>query len=150
MTSEKSPQKRGANLNKGLLQAAADWIAHAPHRDDCFVSDHYEGDPGNQCNCGKDSLLAAIEADDPDAWQPMETAPKNDSSDPILLLFEGGKQSVAYWDPYYAEGGSGFTGGIAWIEPVSGERVDRYYGSPLNWQPLTTSGKPSAARDEQV
>ena len=26
------------------------------HGDNCFVSDNYEGDPGNRCNCGLDSL----------------------------------------------------------------------------------------------
>lgn len=43
------------------LQVAQEWINHAPHGDNCFVSDHYEGDPGNQCRCGKDSLLAHLE-----------------------------------------------------------------------------------------
>jgi hypothetical protein len=45
----------------GLLKGAFDWIESAPHGDNCFVSDHYEGDPGNRCNCGKDSLLSAYE-----------------------------------------------------------------------------------------
>ena len=45
----------------GLLKGAFDWIESAPHGDNCFVSDHYEGDPGNQCNCGKDSLVSAYE-----------------------------------------------------------------------------------------
>lgn len=45
-----------------LLEFAAKWLNRAPHGDNCFVSDHYEGDPGDRCNCGKDSLLAAIEA----------------------------------------------------------------------------------------
>lgn len=27
-----------------------------PHRDNCFVSDHYEGDPGAGCNCGIDGV----------------------------------------------------------------------------------------------
>lgn len=45
----------------GLFKAAFDWIESAPHGDNCFVSDNYEGDPGNQCNCGKDSLLSAYE-----------------------------------------------------------------------------------------
>lgn len=46
----------------GPLSAARAWISDAPHGDDCFVSDHYEGDPGAQCNCGKDSMLSAIDA----------------------------------------------------------------------------------------
>jgi hypothetical protein len=44
------------------LHHALDWIAGAPHGDNCFVSKHYEGDPGDQCNCGKDSVTEAIEA----------------------------------------------------------------------------------------
>lgn len=27
-----------------------------PHGDNCFVSDHYEGDPGSGCNCGIDGV----------------------------------------------------------------------------------------------
>lgn len=45
-----------------LLQGAADWIDAAPHGDNCYVSDHYEGDPGDRCSCGKDSLLDALHA----------------------------------------------------------------------------------------
>lgn len=43
------------------LRAAQEWLDNSPHGENCFVSDHYEGDPGNQCNCGKDSLLRYIE-----------------------------------------------------------------------------------------
>ncbi|WP_143042988.1 hypothetical protein ABL840_08965 [Variovorax sp. NFACC27] len=43
-----------------MLARAQHWIAHTPHGDNCFVSSHYEGDPGDQCNCGKSSLEDAI------------------------------------------------------------------------------------------
>jgi hypothetical protein len=42
------------------LRAADEWVGSAPHGDNCFVSDHYEGDPGNRCNCGKDSVQQII------------------------------------------------------------------------------------------
>lgn len=42
------------------LQWAVDWIERMPHGDNCYVSNHYEGDPGNRCNCGKESLLKAL------------------------------------------------------------------------------------------
>ena len=42
------------------LRHAESWASDVPHGDNCFVSSHYEGDPGNQCNCGKDGLLGAI------------------------------------------------------------------------------------------
>ncbi len=42
------------------LRHAADWIGSAPHGDNCFVSAHYEGDPGDRCNCGKDSAEQAM------------------------------------------------------------------------------------------
>lgn len=42
------------------LRHAAEWIASAPHGDNCFVSSHYEGDPGDRCNCGKDSAEQAV------------------------------------------------------------------------------------------
>lgn len=43
-----------------VIQNAEDWIREAPHGDNCYVSDHYEGDPGDRCNCGKESLLTAL------------------------------------------------------------------------------------------
>jgi hypothetical protein len=45
-----------------LMQGAADWINTAPHGDNCYVSDHYEGDPGDRCNCGKEAVLDALHA----------------------------------------------------------------------------------------
>lgn len=46
----------------GVLRGAEKWISLTGHGDNCFVSDHYEGDPGNRCNCGLDGLLSAIQA----------------------------------------------------------------------------------------
>jgi hypothetical protein len=80
-------------------------------------------------------------------WIPVSEAPKGGGAelvtDPeyikppkILLLFEGGVVSVGYWDAYYAEGGRGYEGGEAWIEPVSGERLDLNYDAPIGWMPL--------------
>lgn len=43
------------------LKAAGKWIDSAQHGDNCFVSDHYEGDPGNGCNCGKDGFSQYID-----------------------------------------------------------------------------------------
>jgi len=48
-------------LTDALNQAQA-WISSAPHGDNCYVSEHYEGDPGDRCNCGKDSVESSIEA----------------------------------------------------------------------------------------
>lgn len=42
------------------LERAAEWVDHSSHGDNCYVSDHYDGDPGNRCNCGKESLLSHI------------------------------------------------------------------------------------------
>ena len=47
---------------RNVAQAARDWIGSAPHGDNCFVSDHYEGDPGTRCNCGKEALMDALDA----------------------------------------------------------------------------------------
>lgn len=49
----------------GKLAAASNWISTGPHGDNCFVSDHHEGDPGNRCNCGKDALHEFLESDRP-------------------------------------------------------------------------------------
>lgn len=85
-------------------------------------------------------------------WNPMDSAPKGGGAefvtDPayvepprILLLFEEGNQSVAHWAWYYAEGGAGYDGGLAWIEPVSGERLDMHYDAPVGWLPLPEAPK---------
>lgn len=85
-----------------------------------------------------------------DKWSEIQSAPKGSNpkdapmvTDPnyveppkILLLFREGVVSVAYWDWYYAEGGRGYEGGLAWVEPVSGERLDLYYDEPIAWMPL--------------
>jgi hypothetical protein len=82
------------------------------------------------------------------AWQPIETAPKGGgaemTTDPawvdpprILLQFDKGEISVGYWDWYYAEGGDGYDPRyLAWIEPISGERLDEHVGKPTHWMPL--------------
>lgn len=77
------------------------------------------------------------------AIQSMSNAPKAKYSESgeriftglpkILLFFENDAASVGYWDWYYAEGGRGYDGGSAWIEPVSGERLDSHYGEPIGW-----------------
>jgi hypothetical protein len=79
----------------------------------------------------------------------METAPKGGGADlvtdpkwveppKILLLFDG-DISVGYWEPYYAEGGSGRTDGFAWIEPCSGEPLNLHYDNPEAWMPLPST-----------
>lgn len=84
-------------------------------------------------------------------WQPIETVfsyikEQNTeyTSDVKVLLLCGENQSVAYWDEYYAEGGRGYAGGTAWIEPCSGEQIDNHYGPPTHWMPL-----PQCARRPQ-
>lgn len=42
------------------LNHAATWINCASHGDNCFLSDNYDGDPGNRCNCGKESAESAV------------------------------------------------------------------------------------------
>lgn len=86
-------------------------------------------------------------------WQPIETAPKGGGAemitDPawveppqILMLFEDGEVSVTYWDWYWAEGGHGYNGSLAWIEPCSGEQLSLHYGSPTHWMPLPNPPSP--------
>lgn len=45
---------------RDALTRAETWIETVPHGDNCFVSSHYEGDPGAGCNCGKQSVEAAL------------------------------------------------------------------------------------------
>ena len=42
------------------LRHAEEWIDSREHGDNCYVSNHYEGDPGNRCNCGKTAVSEAI------------------------------------------------------------------------------------------
>ncbi|MDP3273406.1 MAG: hypothetical protein U1D69_12820 [Polynucleobacter sp.] len=84
----------------GLVKAAFDWIEYAPHGDNCFVSDNYEGDPGNQCNCGKDSLLSAYEEfgqPEAPAFSVSEPMPTWMRYDPVtdVLIIHGKKYAVA-------------------------------------------------------
>lgn len=46
------------------------WISDMPHGENCFLSDCYDGDPGNQCNCGKEGMLAALQEAIAKAVQP--------------------------------------------------------------------------------
>ncbi len=81
------------------------------------------------------------------SWQPIATAPKGGGAkfvtDPrwveppeILLRFKDGTHSVGRWDWYYAEGGNGYEGGLAWVEPHSGELLSRLGPHPTHWMPL--------------
>ena len=75
----------------------------------------------------------------------MTTAPKGGGAggnvtDPdwieppqVLLWFAGGEIAVCRWDWYYAEGGSGYNGISAWVEPVSGELIALHYDEPTHW-----------------
>ena len=70
-------------------------------------------------------------------WLPMSKAPIDGDGKQVLLKFEDEEVSVGYWDLHHAKGGCGYEGGLAWIEPVSGERLDEHYGSPVGWLPIT-------------
>lgn len=60
------------------LRHASEWVYQREHGDNCFVSDHYPGDPGNRCNCGKQSLLDAINI-------ALDGYPEQADSDGVLL-----------------------------------------------------------------
>ena len=54
-----SELRRLHEVNQELVEAlktSFTWIQKSPHGDNCYVSDHHETDPGNRCNCGKDSI----------------------------------------------------------------------------------------------
>lgn len=80
------------------------------------------------------------------SWQPIETAPKGGGAElvtdpdyvqpPLILLRFGSSQAVCHWDWYYAEGGAGYAGVDAWVEPVSDSLVVMHYGPPTHWMPL--------------
>jgi hypothetical protein len=83
-------------------------------------------------------------------WDKIESAPKGGGADTttdpnwveppkILLLFENGESSVGYWDWYYSEGGNGYEGCEAWIEPISGELLCMYYDDPVGWLNLPSA-----------
>jgi hypothetical protein len=44
------------------LEVAREHIGKTPHGDNCYLSNHYDGDPGNRCNCGKEFIVGHIDA----------------------------------------------------------------------------------------
>ena len=77
-------------------------------------------------------------------WQPIEIAPRDVC---VLVTFDPGDIStdkptmpgvmVAYWDAYYAPGGSGYDGrGDGWTDAASGDECHAHYGYPTHWMPL--------------
>lgn len=79
-------------------------------------------------------------------WQPFatwESIPTDEYgvTQTVLLGFPEGDQEprmcIAYRDPYYAEGGSGYCGGSSWVIWGSGETVDLHFSfEPVLWAPL--------------
>ena len=81
-------------------------------------------------------------------WQKIETAPKGGgaelTTDPkwvqppkIIIRFGDEGIAIAYWDWYYADGGSGCTNGFAWIENFTGDPLDLHFTTPpSHWMPL--------------
>ena len=77
----------------------------------------------------------------------MEAAPRGggaemvtdpDYVDPpkILLGFEDSECRVCHWDWYYAEGGSGYEGHLAWVLADAGELAVMYHDAPVKWMHL--------------
>jgi len=66
-----------------VLDLADSWVTSSPHGENCYLSDHYDGDPGSGCNCGKEGVLQNIDdsladlerAIAEDGWRPIELAP---------------------------------------------------------------------------
>lgn len=61
---EKAQGKDAETIRELLhaLRCAEKWIDSAQHGDNCFVSDNYDGDPGSDCNCGKDGLAEFLQS----------------------------------------------------------------------------------------
>lgn len=77
-------------------------------------------------------------------WKPIAEAPKEGC---VLVTFspedlEGLDPRsmpgvmVAQWDAYYAEGGSGYSGGDGWCDVHSGEECRLHYGFPTKFMPI--------------
>jgi len=54
--------KRQRDELLAALNYSRDHIEASPHGDNCFVSAAYDGDPGDRCNCGKDSMVDFLDA----------------------------------------------------------------------------------------
>lgn len=71
-----------SHITDGLreaLELARNFVAETPHGDDCFVSNHYEGDPGNECRCGKEWVSGVLDEAIGDADEPALARIKGDS-----------------------------------------------------------------------
>lgn len=44
------------------LRSAEDWIEGVPHGDNCWLHGRHENVPNNGCYCGKDAVIAIIDA----------------------------------------------------------------------------------------
>jgi hypothetical protein len=73
------------------LLHAESWIGSVPHGENCYVSSHYDGDPGNRCNCGKDSVLSSIERALEEMGPLVPTCPTCNGFGWIETLGEGGE-----------------------------------------------------------
>jgi len=83
-------------------------------------------------------LRAALQPSPVDAWRDISSAPRDV---PCLLAFSTDAEKpfvcMAYWDAYYAEGGSGYQGGDGWVIQNCGEEVRLHFSAePTHWQPL--------------
>lgn len=71
-------------------------------------------------------------------WQPIETAPRDGTK--FIALINSEEPLTCYWDMYYTEKGSGYTGGDGFTESFSGEEVYRH-GRLTHWMSLPEAPK---------
>jgi len=84
--------KQEPDMPRLALERAEEWIRGAPHGDNCFVSDHYDGDPGNRCNCGKESLEEYLS-------EVLEAQPQQEPTPAYYVRHPDDSYTLAYPQP---------------------------------------------------
>ena len=89
----------------------------------------------NACDNGKhDYDLATDYHEHMQRWRPMHETPMHHAI--ILIKSVDGEVSLCSYDPYYAEGGRGFTGGDGWILDPGGEERYLHHMKAAGWRPV--------------
>jgi hypothetical protein len=83
---------------RNALRLAIERIRLSAHGDNCYLSEHYDGDPGNRCNCGKESLVEHLSLQLNGEAHESEATPMEKLAGAILNVYDHGGARMFYED----------------------------------------------------